>query len=156
MYLNKQLIELLSSYAKTSDLSLSEYAENILLGGVSVTSQMPLIDALEKEIKNLILQNKEFETKLLKNKELIYEKQQAIKKSKKAKNEFSDVKEALDKHAEERKDHYMSILIRKIIEGDDLTEIKRVAIQHSALLNQKYKWEELFKEAMQKAGKVKK
>ena len=151
LYLNKQLIAVLYSYAKASELSLSEYAENILMGGLSASSQIPLIEALQQEVKTLELLNKKHKKKVENNILLIEQKNRAIKQSHKSKNEFLDIKEALDKNADERKEHFLNILERKIMDGEEIIEVKRTAIKHSALLNQKYKWEELLSEAMKKA-----
>ena len=104
------------------------------MGGLSVGSNVPLIEALESEIKYLKKQNVNSEKLILYNNDLIAKKESSIKEAKKNKSRFSNIKNALDQHAENMKDHYMNILIRKLIEGDPITDVKKLSIQHSALL----------------------
>ena len=150
--LQQDVIKLIRGYAQTSDQSCSEFVQTLLVGALSNNSNIGLIKLLEKEIEVLTLKNKDLKQIINNNDVLINKKLTIISKAKTETKKFSEINSALEIELEEKKKHFLQILTTRLLAKEDMLSIKKFAMQHSILLNQKYSWEELLTKAMNKAG----
>ncbi len=144
------LIETLENMASSSDLSVSEYVETLLFNGISGTSNINIIKLIEEEIKLLQKKRIEYYNKIKELEKNIEDKKAQIKKARAENRKFSELDELLNAKLEEKKEFFLNILISKIVQKEEIDQIKIYAIKHSNMLGQKYTWKELLDEAMKK------